>query len=84
MAFGDYTVVVDRIEGNKLFGIKVTGENRKLEAKSGEYEYNLKENIIKFNLIDGVADNIDSKNPDIFQRLTFKQSYIKIKLKLPQ
>ena len=37
--FGDYTVVIDRIEGNRLFGIKMNESNRKFEAKSGDYKY---------------------------------------------
>jgi len=39
-------------------------------------------NAIKFNLIDGVAEDYDPKNPREFHTLTFKQSYIAIKLKL--
>jgi len=81
MQFGAYTVFIERIEDNRLFGIKITDKNRKLEAKSGAYEYLPKENAIRFNLGDGIAEDADPKNPDAFQRLTFKQLYLKIRLK---
>ena len=81
MKFGGYTVFIERIEDNKLFGIKITDKARKLQARGGAYEYLPKENAIRFNLVDGVAEEADSKNPDAFQRLTFKQLYLKIRLK---
>ena len=81
MKFGNYTVFIDKIRNNELFGIKITGKNRELEAKSGDYVYMPKENAIKFNLIDGVAEDADPKNPNVFRRLTFKQMFIKIRLK---
>jgi len=81
MKFGAYTVFIDRIEDNKLFGIKITDKDRKLQAQGGAYEYLPKENAIRFNLVDGVAEDADPKNPDAFQRLTFKQLYLKIRLK---
>lgn len=78
---GTYTVLIDNITGNKLFGIKITGKNRKLEAKSGEYTYMPKENAVRFNLIDGTAEDYDPKNPGAFRRLTFEQMFMKIRLK---
>ena len=52
LKFGDYTVVIDRIEGNKLFGIKMNESNRKFEAKSGNgdggHEYHTGLNLILF------------------------------------
>jgi len=79
--FGNYTVSIDKIEGNKLFGITVTDNNRKLEAKSGEYVYIPKENTIKFKLNDGIAEDVSVENPRMFNRLTFKQYYMTLKLK---
>lgn len=79
--FGNYTVFIDKIADNKLFGIKISGNNRKLEAKSGDYIYVPNENAIKFNLIDGVAEDADPKNINLFHRLTFKQMFMKIRLK---
>ena len=79
--FGNYTVFIDKITNNKLFGIKITGNDKKLEAKSGDYVYMPNENAIKFNLIDGVAENVDPINPNLFRRLTFKQMVMKIRLK---
>ena len=81
MKFGNYTVFIEKIENNRLFGIKIYSKNRKLEAKSGDYVYIPKEKAIKFNLIDGVAEEADSKNPSIFRRLTFEQMLIKVRLK---
>ena len=81
ITFGSYTISIDRIEGNKLFGIKITGKNRKVEAKSGAYFYVPKENVLKFNLIDGTAEDIDAKNPQAIRRLTFKEFFMKIRLK---
>jgi len=81
LQFGSYTVLIDKVEGNKLYGIKVSSKNKKFKATSGDYLYMPEKNAIKFNLIDGVAEDYDSKNPSESHTLTFKQSYITIKLK---
>jgi hypothetical protein len=81
LQFGSYTVLIDKVEGNKLYGIKVSSNNKRFKAKSGDYTYMPEKDVIKFNLIDGVADDYDLKNPGEFHTLTFKQSYITIKLK---
>ncbi len=81
LKFGSYTVLIDRIEGNKLYGIKVSDGNRRFQAKSGDYIYLPEKQALKFNLIDGVADDYDPKSSGDFHTLTFKQSYITIKLK---
>jgi|GEM_PF-1821559 len=81
LQFGSYTVLIDKVEGNKLYGIKISSKNRRFQAKSGDYIYLPEKNAIKFNLIDGVAEDYDPKNPREFHTLTFKQSYITIKLK---
>ena len=81
LQFGSYTVLIDKVEGNKLYGIKVSSKNKRFKAKSGDYIYIPEKNTIKFNLIDGVADDYDPQNPSGFRKLTFKQSYITIKLK---
>ena len=81
LQFGSYTVLIDKVEGNKLYGIKVSSKNKRFKAKSGDYIYMPEKNAIKFNLIEGVAEDYDPKNPREFHTLTFKQSYITIKLK---
>ena len=81
LQFGSYTVLIDKIEGNKLYGIKVSSKNKRFKVKSGDYIYMPEKNAIKFNLIDGVADDYDPQNPREFHTLTFEQSYITIKLK---
>ncbi len=81
LQFGSYTVLIDKVEGNKLYGIKVSSKNRRFKAKSGDYTYMPEKNAIKFNLIDGAAEDYDPNNPREFHTLTFKQSYITIKLK---
>jgi hypothetical protein len=81
MQFGSYIVLIDKIEGNKLYGIKISSKNRKFTAKSGDYTYLPERNALKFNLIDGAGDDYDPQNPREFHTLTFKQSYITIKLK---
>lgn len=80
LQFGSYTVLIDKVEGNKLYGIKVSSKNRRFKAKSGDYIYIPEKNAIKFNLIEGVAEDYDPKNPREFHTLTFQQSYITIKL----
>lgn len=81
LQFGSYTVLIDKVEGNKLYGINVNSKNKRFKAKSGDYIYMPEKNAIKFNLIDGVADDYDPQNPSEFHTLTFKQFYITIKLK---
>ncbi|MFH0917905.1 MAG: hypothetical protein V1830_02095, partial [Candidatus Omnitrophota bacterium] len=80
MQFGEYTLLIDKVEGNHLYGIKVSSKKGKFKAEKGDYLYLPKENAIKFNLIDGAADDYDPENPRQFHTLTFKQSYITIKL----
>jgi len=80
LQFAGYTVVVDKVEGNKLYGIKVSSQNKMLEAKSGDYAYMPEKNTIKFNLVDGIAEDHDPDNPQKFNRLTFRQTIITLKL----
>lgn len=79
--FGEYTVQVDKIEGNKLYGIKVSSKDKRFQAESGEYTYLPEKNAIKFSLINGFADDYDPENPGEFHTLTFKRSIFTIKLK---
>jgi len=79
--FGNYTVIIDRIEGNKLFGIKMNEATRKFEAKSGDYVYLPKENSIEINLIDGVVDDLGSGDAFLKHKLTFKKYHTIFKIK---
>ena len=81
LQFGSYTVLIDKIEGNRLYGITVSSKTRRFKAKSGDYVYMPDKNAIRFNLIDGAAEDFDSKNSGESRELTFKQSYVTIKLK---
>ena len=81
LKFGSYVVLIDKVDGNKLYGIKVSSKTNRFIAKSGNYAYIPKENMIKFNLVDGVVEHYDPKNPRESHTLKFQQSFIKIKLK---
>jgi hypothetical protein len=81
MQFGSYTVFIDKVDGNRLYGIKVSSKSQRFKAESGDYTYLPEKNTIKFNLINGAADDYDPADPHGFHTLTFKQSYITIKLK---
>ena len=81
MQFGEYTVLIDKVQGNKLYGIKVSSKKGRFKAEKGDYLYLPEENAIKLNLINGAADDYDPGNPREFHTLTFKQSCITIKLK---
>jgi len=81
LKFGNYIVFIDRIEGNKLFGIKMNGSNRKFEAKSGDYTYLPKEKLIDINLFDGVVEDSGSDNTFLQHKLTFKKFHIIFKIK---
>ncbi len=81
MHFGTYTVQIDKVEGNKLYGIKVSSKNRRFSAEKGDYAYLPEKNAIKFNLINGAADDYDPQDPKGYHTLTFKQFYITIRLK---
>lgn len=81
LKFGDYTVVIDRVEGNKLFGITMQGSNSKFEAKSGNYTYLPEEKSIDINLFDGVIDDRSSENTFLKHRLTFKKYHTILKIK---
>lgn len=83
ITFGTYTILVDKIEGNKLTGIKISEKYRKMEAKSGEYEYIPKEGAVKFILYDGFAEDKDPENPYAVSKLSFKQWNMKVRLKIP-
>jgi len=79
--FGSYTIFIDKIENNKLSGIRITSNIIKLEAKNGEYDYIPKENAIRFRLADGTAQALASKNAKVLNVLSFKQYNMKIRLK---
>ena len=81
LQFGSYTVQIDKVEGNKLYGIKVTSKNKKFTAKSGDYLFMPEKHAIKLHLIDGSADDFDSQNPGQYHAMEFKQSYLMIRLK---
>ncbi|MFA5063689.1 MAG: hypothetical protein WC578_06455 [Candidatus Omnitrophota bacterium] len=80
LQFAGYTVLVDRVEGNKLYGIKVSSQNKTLEAKSGDYIYIPERNAIRFTLVDGVAEDHDPDIPQKLNRLTFQQTIFTLKL----
>jgi hypothetical protein len=80
MQFGAYTVLIDKVEGNKLYGIKVSSSNKRFKAESGDYTYLPEKNAVKINLINGAADDYDPENPHEFHTLTFKQSSITLQL----
>ncbi|MDD5568725.1 MAG: hypothetical protein PHY88_05925 [Candidatus Omnitrophica bacterium] len=80
LRFAGYTVLVDRVEGNKLYGIKVSSQNKTLEAKSGDYTYIPERNAIRFTLVDGVAEDHDPDIHQKFNKLTFQQTIFTLKL----
>ncbi len=80
LKFGDYTISVEKVEGNKLYGIEVSDNEKKFTAKSGTYEYLPQDNLIKLSLSDGVSEFTDPKHPDNAYKLTFNQYNLKIKL----
>ncbi|MFA5276255.1 MAG: hypothetical protein WC417_05130 [Candidatus Omnitrophota bacterium] len=81
MKFGDYTVIIDRIEGNKLVGIKMSEGSRRLEAVSGDYKYLSKENSIEVNLMDGTIEDGSPENIYLKNKLTFKKYHVIFKIK---
>jgi glyoxylate utilization-related uncharacterized protein len=72
---------VDKVDGNKLYGIQVSSKGKRFKAESGEYAYLPQKNAIKFSLINGSANDYDPENPREFHTLTFKQSNFTIQLK---
>ena len=81
LKFGSYTVFIDRIEGKKLFGIKINDSSRRLEAKSGSYVYMPKENKIELNLADGAIEDDSPGDNFLKHRLTFKEYHTFFKIK---
>ncbi|MGA2775628.1 MAG: hypothetical protein ABSE81_06155 [Candidatus Omnitrophota bacterium] len=81
LKFGAYTVIIDRVEGNKLFGIKMSEHNRKLEATNGDYKYLPEQNSIEINLIDGIVEDSGAENLYPKNKLTFKKYHMVFKIK---
>jgi len=81
MQFGAYTVLIDKVKGNKLYGIKVSSKGKRFKAESGQYQYLPEKNAIKFSLVNGTADDYDPENPRQYHTLTFKQSTFTVPLK---
>jgi hypothetical protein len=79
ISYGGYTIVIDAVNGNALSGIKITGGNGRLEAKSGEYKYMPKIYAIRFKMLDGAAEHIDPQYPGRVSIETFKEMMIVVR-----
>jgi LPS export ABC transporter permease LptF len=86
-AFRDYVLFIYRIEGNKLYNIRLyqpKGQERKtirtILAKSGEFVPLPNENKIKLKLINGTSDEPDINNPSNFYKLNFNTYFMTLSL----
>ncbi|MDP8259390.1 MAG: LptF/LptG family permease [Candidatus Gygaella obscura] len=85
-SFQKYILFIYRIEGNKLFNIRIyepQGENkptRTIVAKKGEFISYPDKGIVKLKLIEGTSDEVDPKNPDNFYKLYFKTYFMTLNL----
>ncbi len=84
-AFDKYIIFIYRIDGNKLYGVRIyqplaNRPTRTIIAQEGEFVKVPNEDKLKLKLINGTSDEPDMKNPNIFYKLNFQQSFITMDL----
>jgi len=84
--FKNYVIFVYDIKGNYLKNIRIyqpqkDGPTRTVIAKSGEIIPEPSKDTVKIKLINGIADEIDPKDPDNMYKLVFKNYYLTLNLK---
>lgn len=80
-SFKDIILFIHRIEGNKLYQIRIyqpqeDGPTRTVIAEKGELIPIPEQNLIKLKLINGTSDEPDPKNPGRFYKLKFGTYYL--------
>ncbi len=84
-AFDKYIVFIYRIDGEKLYGIRIyqpqeDRATRTVIAQEGEFVRVPGQDKLMLKLINGTSDEPDLKNPNIFYKLNFQQSFITMDL----
>ncbi len=84
-AFEDQILFIYRIEGNKLYGVRIyqpqkDGPTRTIIAREGEFTRIPGEDKIKLKLMDGTADEPNLENPDNFYKLRFNKYFMTLDL----
>lgn len=84
-AFDKYIVFIYRIDGERLYGIRIyqPQENRPTRtviAQEGEFVRVPNQDKLMLKLINGTSDEPDLKNPNMFYKLNFQQSFITMDL----
>jgi Ca2+/Na+ antiporter len=74
---GHYIMIVEKKDGDDLFGIKATYGDRTIEAKTGKIINGPDNKTIKLELVDGSVMQPNPENPNLFSRITFKKYTIK-------
>jgi lipopolysaccharide export system permease protein len=80
-AFDKYIVFIYRMEGDKLYGIRIyqpeaNKPTRTTVSQEGEFVHVPGKDQLMLKLINGTTDQPDSKNPNIFYKLNFQQSFM--------
>jgi lipopolysaccharide export system permease protein len=84
-AFDKYIVFIYRIEGNRLFGIRIyepqeNNTTRTLIAQEGEFVRVPNSDKLLLKLINGTSDEPNPNNPNQSYKLNFQQSFITMDL----
>jgi LPS export ABC transporter permease LptF len=85
-AFDKYIIFVYRIEGNKLYQVRIYEPQpdnkpcRTIVAKEGEFVSLPEKRMVKLKLIDGTSDEPDLNNPGRFYKLNFQALFLNLSL----
>lgn len=84
-AFDKYIVFIYRIDGDRLYGIRIyqpqpNRPTRTIIAQEGEFVKVPGQDKLMLKLINGTSDEPDMKNPNVFYKLNFQQSFITMDL----
>jgi len=83
-AFDKYILFVYRIEGNKLYQVRIyepqpgNKPSRTIVAKQGEFVSLPETGMVKLKLTDGTSDEPDLNNPGRFYKLNFKTLFLNL------
>ncbi len=84
-AFDKYIIFIYRIDGERLYGVRIyqpqpDKPTRTIIAQEGEFVKVPNQDRLMLKLINGTSDEPDAKNPSVFYKLNFQQSFITMDL----
>ena len=84
-AFDKYIIFIYRIDGDLLYGVRIyqpqpNKSTRTIVAQQGEFVHVPGKDQLMLKLLNGTSDEPDLRNPNVFYKLNFQQSFIRMDL----